>query len=493
MSLHWRILFSFILIVVVTVLLTMGVAFFTVQARFESYIEDETEHQAHEIADVLSYDYTVSGGWDSLVLASSHSAFQSQDTWINDPKIIELIEEGMFFSDMEVEEFAEMDSGEWQSDLSEERRERVVLLNKQGVVLIDNYFQLTVGELAPELGGEFAEVVDLRSNEIVGKVFVDVNRDELSYELYTFLTTTFYSTFVGGLLTVGLTLLLAFWMARRISAPITALTKSAQSMVEQNDSKLVPVNSADELVQMSVSFNQLVSQLQTLRELRKRLLNDVSHEINTPLSVIRLEARGLQDELQTPASAAHHIIQEVDTLKHLVRDLNWIAETDSGELRLTKAPCEVIPVITNEINRWQTVAQDKKVSLSINNIDSLPELPLLNLDKDRITQALGNILNNALQHTNADDDDEVRVAITAGQWLQISITDNGAGISATDLPHLFDRFYRADASRSRHSGGKGLGLAITKAILEAHQGSIVINSDGEGCGTTVTLKLPVTE
>ncbi|MXX53123.1 MAG: cell wall metabolism sensor histidine kinase WalK, partial [Dehalococcoidia bacterium] len=196
--------------------------------------------------------------------------------------------------------------------------------------------------------------------------------------------------------------------------------------------------------------NQMASDLETQRELRRRLINDVSHELNTPLSVIQLEAQGLSDGLQTAESASDHIVQEVGRLRGLVTDLNSLAETDYGELRLR-------------------------------------------LDLMRMSQALGNVVSNAIRCTEAGGSIVINARLESHEALAVSITDDGIGIDAADLPHVFERFYRTDESRSREIGGTGLGLAITRAIVEAHGGTVGVASDGPGQGATVTIRLPLNE
>jgi signal transduction histidine kinase len=336
--------------------------------------------------------------------------------------------------------------------------------------------------------GQRATIFDARLRQPVGYAYVDVNREFLATESHGFLRGMLYTTAVGGLLTAAIALLLAAWLSRRITAPVTALTEATQAIAQHGDTALLPVTSSDELGQMSVAFNQMTTALQTQRDLRKRLINDVSHELNTPLSVIQLEAKGLRDGLQTPTRAADQIIQEVNMLRNLVRDLNWLAETETDELRLAVEPCSIHQLLTAEVERWQPQAQMRQIALSL---QPLPELPMLNLDRMRMSQALGNVVYNALQHTGVGGRVTVVATMEMGRRVGISVTDDGVGIDAADLPHIFSRFYRTDQSRSRVTGGAGLGLAIARAIIEAHNGTIAVTSDGIGLGTTVRFDLPL--
>ena len=328
---------------------------------------------------------------------------------------------------------------------------------------------------------------DLTTNQPVGHVYVDVNHELLSTESHGFLNTLLYITGIGGLLTVGIGIGLAAWLSKRITAPVTALTEATQA-ISRGDSIQLPVTSSDELGQMSAAFNRMTSSLETQRDLRRRLVDDVSHELNTPLSVIQLEARGLRDGLQTPGRASDQIIREVERLRGLVTDLNSLAETDYGELRLALEASSVFDLLTAEIDRWRPQAQTRQIEVSLEAAEDLPDM---HFDRMRMSQAVGNVLSNAIQYTEAGGNIEVRAELdSCGEALAISIIDDGIGIHAADLPHVFDRFYRSDQSRSRGIGGTGLGLAIARSIVEAHAGTIAVASDGPGQGVAVTIRLP---
>lgn len=369
-------------------------------------------------------------------------------------------------------------------------RIRVVIVDSEGMVVQDNFSLRASREVAPDLDGQSTTIVDLRTNQPVGYAYVDVNRQFLTTESHGFLRGLLTSSAIGGLLIAAIALLLAAWLAKRITAPVTALTQATQAIARHGDTTLIPVTSSDELGlgQMSAAFNQMTTTLQTQRSLRRRLINDVAHELNTPLSIIQLEAHGLRKGLQTPTRAAGQIIQEVNMLHNLVRDLNWLAETDSGEQRITVKPYSIYQLLTAEVARWQPQAQTRQIALSL---QLLSELPKLTLDPMRMGQALGNVINNAFQHTGAGGQITLAATMETGKGLEISVTDDGAGIELADLPHICNRFYRTDQSRNRRTGGMGLGLDIARAIIEAHNGVIAVTSDGLEQGTAVRFDLPL--
>ena len=335
----------------------------------------------------------------------------------------------------------------------------------------------------------------------MGHVYVDVNHEFLSSESHGFLSLAHLPSTL-----LYITVLISpeysppaspiWWSghepqwppgcSKRITAPVAALTEATQA-IAQGDTAKLPVTSSDELGQMSTAFNQMTSALETQRELRRRLINDLSHELNTPLSVIQLEAAGLRDGLQTPQEASGHIIEEVDRLRGLVTDLNWLAETDHGEFRLTLEAGSIDELLTEEVERWQPQAHARQVELSLEISNRLPDVEL---DRARMSQALGNLLNNAISCTEAGGNVLVSAGLESHGTLAIRMVDDGIGIDAGDLPHVFERFYRTDQSQNRGIGGTGLGLAITKAIVEAHGGSITVASEGPGKGATVTISLP---
>lgn len=389
----------------------------------------------------------------------------------------------------ETEEAGHEESGERDERGSETfhvERVRIVVVDAGGSVIYDNLSRLRPGAPAPALAGARATVTDGRTGRRVGDVYVDVEREFLAAESHGLLRRTLTTTALGGVVIATAALASTAWISRRISAPVTRLTEAARTVARGSGGALLPITSDDELGQMSAAFNRMTNALQTQRDLRRRLIDDLSHELNTPLSVIRLEANGLLDGLQEPAPAADRIIREVTMLHNLVRDLNWLAETDSGELRLLRKPCSVSRLIAAEVERWQPQAQAREVALAFRPSAALPAL---DLDPMRMGQALGNVVRNALQHTEAGGSIAVAAAPEPGRRVAITVSDDGAGIDAADLPHLLDRLYRADASRTRRTGA-GLGLAIAHAIVTAHGGAIRVTSAGRGRGTTVRFVLP---
>ena len=466
MSLRWRIMGATVLVVVLSVLISVAVGYYATQARLGAFVEEIGDDEAVQLARNLSREYTATDGWDTAAGVLSEAGYGNTGG----------------------PEGARSEGGE-EDHIEALHRDpvRVVIVDIEGRVVHDNFLELGPGASAPDLGGYRETVFDLTANEPVGHVYVDVHREFLSSESHGFLSTLLVITLIAGVLTAGIAVLVAVWMSGRITAPVTALTEATQAIAEGDMTRL-PVTSSDELGRMSEAFNRMTSALETQRELRGRLVNDVSHELNTPLSVIQLEARGLRDGLQTPEGASGHIIEEVERLRGLVTDLNSLAETDHGELKLVFEAASVSDLLATEVERWEPQAQAREVALSL----QVPgDLPAVDLDRARMSQALGNIVSNAIRCS----EDGESVVITAWRdvddTLAISVVDEGVGIDESDLPYVFDRFYRTDQSRTHGITGTGLGLAITRAIVEAHGGAVEAASDGPGQGATMTIRLPL--
>ncbi len=468
MSLRWRIMGAIVSVIVLTVLISVSVGYYATQSRLGVFIDEIGDEEASRLAQSLSREYTAAGGWETVDLPLSEAGY-------------------IYDRVPEREQHAESESEGESLEIFHRDPIRIVIVGVDGLVVKDNLSELLPGTPALGLDGHCMTVFELSTNRPVGQVYVDVNREFLSSESHGFLNALLIITIVGGMLTIGVAILLAAWLSKRITAPVTALTNATQA-IAQGDVARLPVTSSDELGQMSAAFNRMTHVLETQRELRRRLINDVSHELNTPLTVIQLEARGLRDGLQTPESASKHIIDEVDRLRGLVSDLDWLAETDRGDLWLTLEASSIYKLLAAEVERWQPQARARQVELSLQARADLPEM---DIDPVRMSQAVGNVLSNAIQHTEAGGNIVLGAALENDEVLAISIVDDGIGIQAADLPHIFDRFYRTDRSRSRGIGGTGLGLAITRAIVEAHGGTIVVTSDGLGQGTAVTIRLPL--
>jgi len=288
---------------------------------------------------------------------------------------------------------------------------------------------------------------------------------------------------VAGSAAVALLLTLA--LSRRILGPIEGLTRAARRMEAGDLDPRVAVTSRDEIGDLARAFNAMAASIRTNEALRRSLVTDVAHELRTPLTNLRAQIESIQDGLAAPDEATlRSLHEETLLLARLVDDLQDLALAEAGRLPLHRACVPVADAIDSAIAAMRPSAAVRGVTLVA---DIAAGLPALHADPGRIAQVLRNLLANAITHSPKAGTVTVS-ARAAAAGVTIAVQDSGAGIAPGHRPHVFDRFYRADPSRARESGGAGLGLAIVRQLVEAHGGRVEVASEpGHGARFTVTL------
>lgn len=291
------------------------------------------------------------------------------------------------------------------------------------------------------------------------------------------------------LLAVGL----GFYFSRRIVAPIEEMTRASGRIAEGHYGERVGTqilprsDGGDELEQLAASFNRMAASLEHSEGMRRQLIGDVAHELRTPLTSIVGYMEGLIDGV-VPADPAtfERVRREADRLQRLVHDLQELSRIDEGAVRLDPRPTSVRGLVETAVECLQPQFEGREIDVVL---DVPEDLPPVAVDPDRMGQVLLNLLGNALRYTPEGG----RVTVAArrdARAVRIAVADTGIGIAPEHLPHLFDRFYRVDPSRSRAAGGTGIGLTIARRLVELHGGSIAAESEGPGKGATFTISLP---
>ena len=298
---------------------------------------------------------------------------------------------------------------------------------------------------------------------------------------------------IGGTLELLAALVLGYFLFRGITRPVDQLTAAAQTLTQGDLSARVHVDQhrlrlgSDELTDLGAAFNSMADHLQQAEQLRRDLTADIAHELRTPLTVMRGNLEAMIDGVY-PLDIEHTqpVLHQVTLLARLVEDLRTLALAEAGQLPLTQRPTDLGALITNTVTSYQAPAAAQQVTV---HAEVAADVPPLTLDPDRIQQTLAILIGNALRHTPPAGSIGVTLRRANAQAV-IEVADSGAGIPLNDLPHVFERFYRADKSRSRESGGSGLGLTIARSIVQAHGGSISAASE-LGRGTTLRFTLPL--
>jgi signal transduction histidine kinase len=288
---------------------------------------------------------------------------------------------------------------------------------------------------------------------------------------------------VGGLVAIAL----AVFFARRILRPVRALTTAAQRLERGDLSQRVTVGSYDEIGRLGQAFNAMAQGLDRTEQLRRTMVADVAHELRTPLTNLQGYLEAVRDGMVKPdAAVVDSLYDEALLLGRLVDDLRDLALSDAGQLTLHREPTPAADLVLPSILAIRPRAVASGIALSASVSDDLPSLQV---DRERIGQVMRNLLDNALAHTPSGGWISVS-ADRVGGSLALNVRDSGAGIDAAHLPFVFERFYRADPSRSRATGGAGIGLAVARELVEAHGGRISVKSVPLA-GTTFSVDLPI--
>jgi len=278
----------------------------------------------------------------------------------------------------------------------------------------------------------------------------------------------------------------AWFLAGRMTRTLSHLRAAAHDLDLRDLSRRVPVEGQDEIADLAATFNRMCDRLEVEERSRRQLLADVAHELRHPLAVMKGRMELMQDgKVPVDQEGLLPLQDEVIRMTRLVGDLRDLSLAEVGGLSLRRSAVDLGPMLEVMLTNLEPVAEAKGIRLAAT---AEPGLPTLLADADRIRQVLLNLITNALQYTPEGGQVTVTATRKDSSNVQVSITDTGPGIDEADLPHIFDRFYRADKSRSRSSGGSGLGLAIVRSLVELHKGSIIVRSKpGEGACFTVTL------
>jgi two-component system sensor histidine kinase BaeS len=296
------------------------------------------------------------------------------------------------------------------------------------------------------------------------------------------------SALIAGIAVLLGALLLAFALARWLLAPVRALTAGTHALAAGDYSRRIATTRHDELGALARDFDHLAATLEQARDARRQWGADIAHELRTPLAILRGEIQALQDGVRavTP-QALESLNTECERLGHLVEDLYLLALADAGALDYRFEKLDLAGLVRESLDLQRPACADAGLELEA----IVSGATNVRGDPRRLAQLLDNLLSNARRYTDAPG--RIRVTVhRSGQQVRLVVEDTAPGVPATALPHLFERLYRVDASRTRASGGAGLGLAICRAIVDAHDGRIDARPSALG-GLSVIVDLAAVE
>ncbi|GAP06417.1 histidine kinase [Anaerolinea thermolimosa] len=288
--------------------------------------------------------------------------------------------------------------------------------------------------------------------------------------------------------------LASFFISRQVVIPIQKMMRLSQRIADGEFHERLNLSGGgqlgqlDELDQLALSFNQMAEKLKKTETMRRQLIGDVTHELRTPLAAVRGYIEGMMDGVFPAGPETYQLMHgEIERLQRLVDDLQELSRVEAGAFKLNPRPVSINNLVETVRRHFERQFEEKGVVLETRVEAGLPEIKV---DPDRILQVLTNLVGNALQYTPAGGKVQV-YAFRDKSEIHVSVADTGIGIAPQHLPFIFNRFYRADPSRTRTSGGSGIGLTIAQALVKAHEGRIWAESKGEGRGSTFHFTLPI--
>ena len=457
-NLHFRLMMAFILVIVVTIGASSFFFARSVWGELRKYEEQNTAIRNARIEYVISRYFTNNRTWDGVQ---------------------EVVEQ---LGTMEEKRIVLTDAADNViADSQKELLGKVYSSGDQGKPL---YLQLIT--ISPPFNTSFGIPSSTRTGIQLGTLYINPSGPGSVLTMYLTSTINRYLLW-GGLLAIAIALVITYVLSRHILSPIKALTATARRLGQGDFSQRVKVKNSGEVGELAHTFNTMAGGLERTEKLRRDMVADIAHELRTPLSNVSGYLEAIRDEVVKPDPATINLLtEEVDLLTRLVDDLQELALADAGELKLLCQPEDLSQLIEQSARAIQTKTREKSLEVVI---DVPVKLPPVNIDHQRISQVLRNFLANAITHT----DEGGRITIVArqeGRWIKVSVTDTGEGIPAEDLPNMFERFHRVDKSRSRNKGGRGLGLAIARRLVEAHGGTVGVRSE-HGKGSCFYFSLPV--
>jgi signal transduction histidine kinase len=304
-----------------------------------------------------------------------------------------------------------------------------------------------------------------------------------------FVQTVWWELLVAGAIAAFIALALARFLARGMTQPLRDMAEAARGMARGDYRQRVHTMSRDEVGQLAEAFNRMAGEMEGVERLRHDLVANVSHELKTPISALRARLENLLDGVEKPSPGILAVmLNQSERLSRLVDQLLDLSQLESGAVPLVREPVELAPLVQRVAGDVTASRTDRTVEV---RSDVPPDLPRLEADPERLHQVLFNLLDNAYRFTPTGGVVTVR-AVRENGSLRVSVHDTGPGIPPEHLPLVFERFYRADPSRSREDGGTGIGLAIARSVVEAHGGKIWVEST-VGKGATFSFVLPAGE
>lgn len=423
-----------------------------IQSTFEKYLQQQNVGFMERMAQTLEQYYAETGSWKDV------------QSFFNDLSPTGGRGPGMMNQGMHMA-MSNMD---------------ILLVDNKGKIIADSA-GTRIGESGIDYKGHSIALI-INGKKVGTLVFHQYKLQQLEKE---FLTSANMAILFSSLIASVMAVLLSIFIAKKISNPLLNLMKGIKRITNGEKVPEINISTKDEFGELGAAFNDMSRKLERNEEIRQSLVADVAHELRTPLTILQGKLESIQEGAILPSEQTIlELTDEVYRLNRLVKDLQQLSLAEAGKLPLHLAPVNLKPFLDRICHQFQWLAEEKGITL---RYERIPEKCFLEIDADRMTQVIVNLLGNAIRHTPKNGLVEVAVE-DKGNTVVIKICDSGQGISKEALPFVFNRFYKGDPSRSRNESGTGLGLSIAKGFVEAHGGTIHVQSE-LNIGTTFTIVL----
>lgn len=480
-SLWTKLIGAFVLVILVGTGMVVLLMRQTTANQFELYITQTGQQQAAQLAPVAADYYVNYGSWMDVDAALRNPWGYRMTSGNRTNGMMD----GEMMGDMGGWSNHAMDEADMMSDMGILFSDRILLAQSDGTVVVDTANTLIGQQLSADDLAKGSPII--ARNQQVGTLII-TPLDTPATPAGDFLTAVDRSALLASVVATSLALLLGSILFVQIIRPLRKVSIAAQGIAAGDLGQRVLVNSQDEIGQVALTFNQMAETLQRYADERRNLIGDIAHDLRTPLSIIQSNLEAMLDGvLPSSAEELTSLHQETLLLNRLITDLRTLSLAEAGQLHLQMRMIDSAALIQQVSDRMRLNAEGKNITLET----SIPsDLPQLEADPERLMQIMTNLVDNAIRY-NSDGSRVVVAARAAHNSIELSVTDNGPGIPPEDIPHLFERFWRAERSRNRATGGSGLGLAIVKQLVEAHHGQVWVESQ-IGNGTRFMIQLPVT-
>jgi signal transduction histidine kinase len=480
-SLLFKLLGAFLLVIAIGALVMSLLISSATKDAFTLYTTKNGKTMAERLAPSLTEYYLENNSWDGVDTYLSSVSLQSYSS--------------MDTGNMMMGQGRDNNPPGGPNDMMTALDQRVVLADSTGLVLYDSQNSLENSHLTEkELSGGVSIIVN---KAVVGILLVSPKSlVEGNSPAGEFLTSVNKAVISSSIIAAVIALIIGSLLFVQITSPLGKLTKAANAIARGDLSQRVNIRTRDEMGKLGTSFNSMAESLAKAETQRQHWMADIAHELRTPLAAIQATLEGIQDNiLPLDNEQVDALYAESALLNRLIGDLRELSLAEAGQIKLECLPTDLGQFIPKIVERMKVQTDQKGIHLEA---QIAPGLPLVFLDPDRITEVVNNLISNSMRYTPQGGSIKISSFSSqeAGQ-VTLTITDTGTGIDAENLPYVFDRFFRADKSRSRSSGGSGLGLAIVKQLVEAHRGSINVESPvfwddlQQGYGTRFIIHLPV--